>query len=372
MLDRKGNSLFAEVDDQRQKMKMILKGERQHYLEMKKAYNSKEMEIRRLKRENLNIKSEIQACTNQLLRGEKLSKDQMRTYISSLEINKQNLEKELKQMQQNLIDLAGEQKMHWVETVLTASSKEAREMKDKFYVLLREQTNLTDAHHKALKELAKVRLDGIKLKVLLGRIVYDYKLKINESQYDDLDVDETVFENLKLEDCEAFEPNEINDEKVDKPDDSSAMLNESTIILLGGRERLGNAIPNVQKPTKNFLDKMPVEKDFERTGLASSTMKVELKSDDTFEFEKASVKLENAKENLPAAANKSSPPEVAIKTEVQSTLKIPASVNKNSLEAKNPIKAEPTQSLSGSQQQQQKKPMFTVKRIVIPSKIKPA
>ncbi|KAL7042898.1 hypothetical protein ACKWTF_001328 [Chironomus riparius] len=241
--NRKGNSLFAEVDDQRQKMKKILQGERSHYLEMKKAFNSKEMEIRRLKRENLNIKAEIQACSNQLKRGEHLSTSHLKIYVSSLECDKKYLENQLKIMEERLIDLAKDQKMHWVETVLTSSSREARDMKDKYYVLLREKTALADSHSKTLKEIAKVRLDCIKLKCLLGRVVDEFQIRIDETQYDDLEIDEAIFENLKLENLQALR----SDDQTQQNEDSNEMLNESTIILLGGRDKLGNAIPRIKE-----------------------------------------------------------------------------------------------------------------------------
>ncbi|XP_070492402.1 putative leucine-rich repeat-containing protein DDB_G0290503 [Chironomus tepperi] len=244
--NRKGNSLFAEVDDQRQKMKKILQGERSHYLEMKKAYNSKEMEIRRLKRENLNIKSEIQACSNQLKRGEHLSSNHLKIYVSNLECDKKNLENQLKMMEERLIDLAKDQKMHWVETVLTSSSREARELKDKNYVLLREKTALADNHSKTLKELAKMRLEGIKLKSFLGRIVDEFKIKIDETKYDDLDIDEGIFENLRLEQYESLDSYDTNGSK-QQNEESNDMLNESTIVLLGGRDKLGNAVPSIKE-----------------------------------------------------------------------------------------------------------------------------
>lgn len=227
-------------------MKKILQGERSHYLEMKKAFNAKEIEIRRLKRENLNIKSEIQACSNQLKRGELLSSNHLKIYVSNLECEKKNLESQLKMMEERLTDLAKEQKMHWVETVLTSSSREARELKDKHYVLLREKTALADSHSKTLKELAKMRLDGIKLKSLLGRIVDDFKIKIDETKYDDLDIDEDIFENLRLEQYAALDSVDLSENKQEK-DDSNAMLNESTIILLGGRDKLGNAVPTIRE-----------------------------------------------------------------------------------------------------------------------------
>lgn len=61
--ERKGNSLFAEVDDQRQVMKHLLASQKKSYLEMKKIFNESKFEIHRLKRENIAMHTELQACS---------------------------------------------------------------------------------------------------------------------------------------------------------------------------------------------------------------------------------------------------------------------------------------------------------------------
>jgi len=62
-VDRKGNSLFAEVDDQRQAMKHLLAAQKKSYLDMKKTFSDSQFEIRRLKRENVAMHTELQACS---------------------------------------------------------------------------------------------------------------------------------------------------------------------------------------------------------------------------------------------------------------------------------------------------------------------
>jgi len=62
-VDRKGNSLFAEVDDQRQAMKQLLAAQKKSYLDMKKTFSDSQFEIRRLKRENVAMHTELQACS---------------------------------------------------------------------------------------------------------------------------------------------------------------------------------------------------------------------------------------------------------------------------------------------------------------------
>ncbi|KAG5674482.1 hypothetical protein PVAND_004450 [Polypedilum vanderplanki] len=264
--NRKGNSLFAEVDDQRQKMKKILQSERNHYLEMKRAVNAREMEIRRLKRENLNIKSEIETCNQLLKRGEQVASSHTKIYITQLEADKQNLQRLLRESEEKLLDVLNEKKLHWVESVLTATTKESRNLQDKNYVLLREKTLLADNHSKILKDLSKARLDGIKLKVLLGRIVDEFNIKINESHYSDIGVEHEIFENLQLADYSTNDSiqslNKFEEEEENVSIKDAGELNESTIILLGGRERLGNAIPKKEIP-ENIILKNTEEKENE-------------------------------------------------------------------------------------------------------------
>lgn len=302
-------------------MKAILQGERSHYTEMKKAYNAKEMEIRRLKRENLNIKSEIQSCNKLLERGEQLSSNHTKIYITQLESDKHKLEMQLISMEQKLIDMSKQQKMHWVETILTSTSKESRDLKDKNYILLREKTSLADSHARVLKDLAKARLDGIKLKSLLGRIVVEHKLEIDENNYCDIGIEDEVFENLKVEPFEMIDVDDFIDERSIKPEDESisGVLNESTIILLGGRDRLGNAIP----PAKF---------------------------------------IEENKENAIISPVKS------VKTEVSppSPLKEKIVHFSNNVETK--FIDSTKEAFEASQEARKKKPAFTVKRIIIPSK----
>lgn len=88
--NRKGNSLFAEVDDQRQEIKKILQNQNKTYMEvslltlfrsliikflnfqMKKSFDIQKREIRRLKRENDDIKEEIQICSSLFQRAEQI------------------------------------------------------------------------------------------------------------------------------------------------------------------------------------------------------------------------------------------------------------------------------------------------------------
>lgn len=72
--DRKGNSLFAEVDDQRQEMKSLLAAQKNQFLQMKKLYTESEYEIRKLKREKAAMHRELQTCMSIFLNADKFYK----------------------------------------------------------------------------------------------------------------------------------------------------------------------------------------------------------------------------------------------------------------------------------------------------------
>lgn len=248
LLDRKGNSLFAEVDEQRQKMKKILQNERQHYLNMRKAYNSKEMEIRRLRRENLNIKAEIQSCSALLNRGESLAAQNMNLHLAQLEGEKKSLEAQVKEMEMRLIDMAREHNLGWIETMMISSTKDNRELKDKVFVLMREKTSVIDNCSKTMKDLGRIKLEVVKYKTLLGRIVDEFKLKIRPEKYFDIGISEEFLNNLKYDGTEMDDDIDAHEEVIEDEEMSECgILNESTIQLLGGRDKLGMALPDITK-----------------------------------------------------------------------------------------------------------------------------
>ena len=146
-------------------------------MEMKRAYNSKEMEIRRLKRENCNIKQEIQSCSNLFKRSDQvllrkktlehvnmyfetnfnfyLFLESLNSRVSQLLRDNRNLEVLLSSSEKNLIDLAKTQNIDWIESLLVTSNNDTRDLKDKLYQCLLEKSSLGDILQKTQKELAK-------------------------------------------------------------------------------------------------------------------------------------------------------------------------------------------------------------------------
>lgn len=210
-------------------MKQILQSERNDYLSMKKAFNAKEMEIRRLKRENLNIKSEIQSCSSLLTRGESLITQNLNQYVARLENEKKLLVEQLKEMETRMIDIATTQKLTWIQTLMTSSSKDVRESKDKVFVLMREKTSAIDNFAKATKDLARMKLEVVKYKTLLGHIVNEFKLKIQPEKFSDIGICDDFLESLRYEhfDIEEITVNEETSEYFDMTTESSLAISST-------------------------------------------------------------------------------------------------------------------------------------------------
>lgn len=224
-------------------MKSILQGERTHYLEMKKAFNAKELEIRRLKRENTNIKNEIQACSNLLARGEQVAIQTLTHRVNQLQAENKKLEGLLVDSEKKLVDLAKGKNLGWIESLLSTANNESRDLKNKFFAASLQTTSLADNYNKTQRELAKARLDSVKYKVALARIVEAHNIEI-----DDVDLMQFVADDSDLLRAES-------NLSVEAPES----LNESTIILLGGRERLGTFAPPVKVDSDDKENSCDVE-----------------------------------------------------------------------------------------------------------------
>lgn len=305
---------------------------------MKKACNGKEMEIRRLKRENMNIKKEIQACSSLLVRGEQIALHAMTSQVSQLQNDNRKLEQLLASTETKLIDLAKDQNFGWIESLLSTSNNDTRVYKEKLFSTAAEKTSLADNLCKKQRELAKARLDCVKFKMLLDRIVVANNLVLNEEDFFDIGLDEEVFESLKVEGFETV------DESIEASIFDPESLNESTINLIGGRERLGHFVPtpavsqrfNVEeKENERFIKQEMVSRDAEEQLKLEKSPAKPLKS---VQIAEPSPKLE--KEKLVQFSN-------VVETKIVD---------------------ETQEQLKQSQQARKRVPPI-VKRIVIPSKV---
>jgi hypothetical protein len=174
-------------------------------------------------------------CTSLLRRGDQVEVQSLRSQVNFLHSENRKLTMEMAEMEKKLKDLVSEQNLGWIESLMTSANYESRDLKEKLMREMMDKTSLSDNFARAQKDLAHARLDCVKLKILLSRIVDMNEIRINENDFLDVDIDQEVLENLKIDKFEPKSPEAAGED--------NASLNESTIILIGGRERLGNFIP---------------------------------------------------------------------------------------------------------------------------------
>uniref|UniRef100_A0A1A9WKR2 Protein Spindly n=1 Tax=Glossina brevipalpis TaxID=37001 RepID=A0A1A9WKR2_9MUSC len=136
--DRKGNSLFAEVDDQRQAMKQLLNAQKKSYLEMRKIYNESEHEIRRLKRENTAMRTELEACTSIFCYADKTYQEKLNQRIQRLLSENEDLERKVNWTQERLKELSSEKGVLWLDSMLTFCNWRFESLKSRCVLLNRE------------------------------------------------------------------------------------------------------------------------------------------------------------------------------------------------------------------------------------------
>ncbi|XP_061389338.1 protein Spindly [Musca vetustissima] len=165
--DRKGNSLFAEVDDQRQVMKQLLNSQKKSYMQMKKIYNESEHEIRRLKRENIAMHTELEACSAIFCNADKVYQEKLNERVRSLLSQNEELERKLKWNQERLNDLAKEKGVLWLDSMLSYCKKETEDFKRQLHSVRLQKANLEEQQRNSQQDLARWRFEALKSRCLL-------------------------------------------------------------------------------------------------------------------------------------------------------------------------------------------------------------
>lgn len=117
--EKRGNSLFAEVDDQRQHMKHVLAAQKKHYVQMKQEYAASQQEIRSLKRENAAMKKEIEICAAMFLNADQSFKANLKDQVGKLLADVQHLEAKVQFTEAKLLSVASEKGVSWLDSMLT-------------------------------------------------------------------------------------------------------------------------------------------------------------------------------------------------------------------------------------------------------------
>ncbi|KAH8282489.1 hypothetical protein KR054_007896 [Drosophila jambulina] len=165
--DRKGNSLFAEVDDQRQAMKQLLAAQKKNYLEMKKIYADSQFEIRRLKRENVAMHKELQACSTIFCSADKTYRSKLNERIRYLMAANDSLEKQLNLSQERLRDLAKDKSVNWLDSMLDFCKRETHQLKTQVHSLRIQKAGLEDQMRSVQQEMARWRFESLKSRCVL-------------------------------------------------------------------------------------------------------------------------------------------------------------------------------------------------------------
>lgn len=158
--NKKGNSLFAEVDDQRQKMIDMLQAQRKRYLEMKKLHAESQFQIRRLTRENRELCDDIKTCSELFLKADSSYRDEMNRQIGQLNEEVQRLRDQLASTERLLIDRTGG--TGWVDPFVAYYRNETNTLKTQLFQSQMAKRLVDEICFEAQQDLAKWRFEALK------------------------------------------------------------------------------------------------------------------------------------------------------------------------------------------------------------------
>ncbi|XP_064541867.1 protein Spindly [Drosophila montana] len=191
--DRKGNSLFAEVDDQRQAMKQLLASQKKSYLDMKKIFNESKYEIHRLKRENIAMHTELQACSTIFCSADKTYQNKLNERIRQLMQQNAKLERNLNVSQERLRELASEKSVTWLDSILDFCKRETDELKAQLHTMHIQKATLEEQMRNVQQEMARWRFESLKSRcVLIDResLLSEHKITFKPMQAMEFDIKE--------------------------------------------------------------------------------------------------------------------------------------------------------------------------------------
>ncbi|XP_055637925.1 protein Spindly [Toxorhynchites rutilus septentrionalis] len=164
--NRKGNSLFAEVHDQRQQLIDVLESQRVRYNEMKKLYTESSVHIRRLKRENREMCDEIKACSEMFLKADEHFRDETSKELSSMREENQRLRDQLASAEKRLLENVKDTR--WVDPFVCFYKNESATFKAQI-IRLEMAKRLTDeVCWDAQRDLAKWRFEALKSRYIIA------------------------------------------------------------------------------------------------------------------------------------------------------------------------------------------------------------
>ncbi|XP_060659388.1 protein Spindly [Drosophila nasuta] len=191
--DRKGNSLFAEVDDQRQAMKHLLASQKKSYLDMKKIFNDSKYEIHRLKRENIAMHTELQACSTIFCSADKTYQNKLNERIRQLMAQNVKLERNLNVSQERLRDLASQKSVTWLDSMLDFCKRETDDLKTQLHSMHIQKATIEEQLRNVQQEMVRWRFESLKSRcVLIDRenLLTEHKIAFKQVKAMEFDIKE--------------------------------------------------------------------------------------------------------------------------------------------------------------------------------------
>ncbi|XP_062129974.1 protein Spindly [Drosophila sulfurigaster albostrigata] len=191
--DRKGNSLFAEVDDQRQAMKHLLASQKKSYLDMKKIFNDSKYEIHRLKRENIAMHTELQACSTIFCSADKTYQNKLNERIRQLMAQNVKLERNLNVSQERLRDLASQKSVTWLDSMLEFCKRETDDLKTQLHSMHIQKATIEEQLRNVQQEMVRWRFESLKSRcVLIDRenLLTEHKIAFKQVKAMEFDIKE--------------------------------------------------------------------------------------------------------------------------------------------------------------------------------------
>lgn len=305
--ERKGNSLFAEVDDQRQAMKQLLANQKKSYLQMKKIFNESQNEIRRLKRENVAMHKELQTCSTIFCNADKAYKEKLNERIMQLLKQNEDLEKKLMFTQQELLTMANDKGVVWLDSMLLFCKKETDDMKLELHGMRIQMGILEEKLRNSQQELAKWRFEALKSRfILIDResLLADNNIKFKNFTSKDVQLSESELNNARPR-LSITVLSEDKSESLDRNQNQVVFGTEATVI---DDKEVSIIQLEGDEPTLDIKEKedkqTPVKsEDQEQENVDIKKVKIEIFEDEPNESEKQTknliIKEESSEETNP-------------------------------------------------------------------------
>ncbi|XP_025986220.2 protein Spindly [Solenopsis invicta] len=235
---RKGNSLFAEVEDRRQVLMDKIKVITNKYNEVKRALNTKTAELSTLRAEKFKVTKQWEADMYDTLQE---NEDLLNKYKSRVFDLEKKLKAEMKKNEQMEETQFTENSFNYAETLLTTKRKELKELKEENEKQARKllEQNEANQHISAQLRMWRAKAASLETEILQLKAKLENIQQINDNK------------NLldTMEDCNLHDNTSIKETN----DDSKPTSDENNIVTMNNVCQ-GNSIEVPKKRVVNFTN----------------------------------------------------------------------------------------------------------------------